>query len=73
MERNTILIVDDAMINREMLKDIFEGKFDILEAKDGEEAINIIDQKKDELILIFLDLVMPRKKWFRCYNAYVIK
>ena len=30
-----ILIVDDNEINRELLKDIFEGQYDILEAGDG--------------------------------------
>lgn len=61
MERNTILIADDVMINRELLKDIFENKYNILEASNGLEAINILDEKKDEIILLLLDLVMPEK------------
>lgn len=56
-----VLIVDDVLINREMLKDIFYGKCNILEAADGEEAISIIDEKKDEISLILLDLIMPKK------------
>ena len=42
MERNTLLIVDDIDINREMLKFIFEEQFEILEAEDGDMAIQII-------------------------------
>ena len=61
MERNTILIADDAMINREMLKDIFEGKYNIIEASNGLETIQILDEKQDEIVLLFLDLVMPKK------------
>lgn len=38
MERNTLLIVDDVDINREMLKFIFEEQFEILEAEDGDMA-----------------------------------
>ena len=38
----TILIADDAEINRDMLKFIFEEQFEILEAEDGQEAIEII-------------------------------
>lgn len=39
MERNTLLIVDDIDINREMLKFIFEEQFDILEAEDGDLSL----------------------------------
>lgn len=56
-----ILIVDDAELNREILKEIFEDKFEILEAGDGVEAISIIDERAEELSLIFIDLVMPNK------------
>ena len=61
MDKNTLLIVDDAIINREMLKDIFIDKFNIIEASNGEEAIQILDEKKDEIALILLDLIMPKK------------
>ena len=54
-----ILIVDDAPINRELLKIIFEEDFDIIEAGNGVEAIEKLDEYKDELCLIFLDLIMP--------------
>lgn len=57
----TILIVDDVEINREMLVSFFEGHYNILEAADGEEAIRIINEKKKEISLIFLDLIMPNK------------
>ena len=61
-ERNTLLIVDDVMINRELLKDIFEeGEYKLLEAADGEEAIEILEKNKEKIALIFLDLVMPKK------------
>ena len=61
MERNTLLIADDVMINRELLKDIFEGQYNILEASNGQEAIDILDEKKDEIVLLLLDLIMPEK------------
>lgn len=57
----TILIVDDVEINREMLVSFFEEHYNILEAADGEEAIRIINEKKKEISLIFLDLIMPNK------------
>ena len=36
-----LLIVDDAELNRDILKEIFKGQFEILEAVDGEQALNI--------------------------------
>lgn len=59
MDKTKILIADDAEINREILKDIFEEQFEVLEAANGEEAIQIIEDNKEELAVIFLDLIMP--------------
>lgn len=56
-----ILIADDAEINREILSEIFIEQFEVLQAVDGEQAIEIIEREKDELSLIMLDLVMPKK------------
>lgn len=61
MEKNTILIADDAELNREMIKFIFEEQYDIIEAEDGEQAIKLIQSNSEKLSLIFLDLLMPRK------------
>ena len=61
MDKNTLLIVDDVDINREILKDIFEEQFTIYEAEDGEAAISLIDKYKEDIAIMFLDLQMPRK------------
>ncbi len=59
--KDLILIVDDADINRELLKEIFEEQYDILEARDGEEAIELMKRRAQDISLVFLDLVMPKK------------
>lgn len=56
-----ILIVDDVEFNREILREIFEEQFEVLEAEDGQQAIDIIDKYKEEISLMFLDLMMPKK------------
>lgn len=61
MERNTLLIVDDNEINREMLKFIFEEQFEIVEAADGDAAIKMIEENSDSIVLVFLDIIMPAK------------
>lgn len=56
-----ILIADDAEMNREILCTIFEEQFEIIQAENGEQAIELIKKEKRELSLIMLDLVMPIK------------
>ena len=57
--RNKILIVDDSLFNRQVLKDILKGKYKLLEASDGQEAIDIIEEQKKEIAAVLLDIVMP--------------
>ena len=57
--KRIVLVVDDEMINREMLKEMLKDNYDILLAKDGEEALNIINENKDLISIILLDLMMP--------------
>ncbi len=61
MKKKTILIADDAEINRTILNLIFEEQFEVLEAADGEETIEIIDERHEDIVMLFLDLIMPRK------------
>ncbi len=56
---DTVLIVDDMAINREMLKCILQEEYNIIEAGDGEEAVHIIKSQAD-IDAILLDIVMPK-------------
>ena len=56
-----LLIADDAEFNREILKELFKDQYIILEAVDGVEAIEQIKANANDLAVIFLDLIMPRK------------
>jgi CheY-like chemotaxis protein len=59
-EDKTILVVDDEPNVRQYLRIILEDAgFTVVTAADGEEALNIIKQKRPDFIS--LDLVMPRK------------
>lgn len=59
-----ILIVDDSKINRTLLKNMLEDEFAILEAADGMEAINVLNNYQDDVALILLDIIMPRLNGF---------
>lgn len=55
-----ILIVEDQEVNREMLGDILEeADYKILYAENGQEALEIIEEKRGILSAILLDLMMP--------------
>ena len=62
----TILVVDDSNIIRNFTKRIFEGKYGVGTAKNGQEAIDIIDANKDNenIVAILLDLNMPKVDGF---------
>lgn len=57
--KRLILIVDDEMINREMLKNIIGKDFDVVMAENGEEALEKIKEHGKFLSLVLLDLRMP--------------
>ena len=58
-ERAKILIVDDDAMNRVVLSDLLTDEYDIIEAKDGDEAIEILEKMATEITLVLLDMVMP--------------
>lgn len=59
-QNEKLLIVDDQELNRAILVNLFESDYDTLEAKDGEEALDLIRQYKTSLCAVLLDVVMPR-------------
>ena len=63
----TILVVDDSNIIRNFVKRIYEDKYQIGTAKDGKEAIDIIEanQSNENILAILLDLNMPRVDGFK--------
>lgn len=58
---NKILIVDDALFMRKVIRKNLEDRPDtqIMEACDGEEAVQIYAQWKPDLVL--MDITMPNK------------
>ena len=54
-----ILIVDDSEINREILAAMLEKTYEIDMAKDGQEAIEILEKKWETYQIVLLDLNMP--------------
>lgn len=60
MDGKKILVVDDESRMRKLVKDyLVKNEYSVVEAADGEEAINIFMNTKD-ISLIILDVMMPK-------------
>lgn len=60
MENGRILVVDDEEKIRKLVKDFLVKKgYEVIEAKDGEEALDLFYDQKD-ISLIILDVMMPK-------------
>ncbi len=61
MPNLTILVVDDEARMRKLIKDfLMKKEYDILEAEDGEKALNVYKENKNKIALILLDVMMPK-------------
>lgn len=57
MGRKKILVVDDTDWNRDLLVQLLEEDYEILQAVDGAEGVRVTEENKPDLIL--MDLGMP--------------
>ena len=61
MRNVTILVVDDEARMRKLIKDFLQQKdYLVLEAENGEKALEVFEEKKNEIGLILLDVMMPK-------------
>jgi len=57
----SILVVDDEERMRKLIKDFLTNKgYHILEAEDGEKALEIYQENKSKIMLVLLDVMMPK-------------
>ncbi len=61
MDGTYILVVDDESRMRKLLKDFLSAKgYHILEAEDGEKALEVFEENRNKVKLILLDVMMPK-------------
>ncbi len=61
MNNVTVLVVDDESRMRKLIKDfLVQKEFSVLEAEDGEKALEIYQENQKEIELILLDVMMPK-------------
>lgn len=57
----TVLVVDDEARMRKLIKDFLIQKgYSILEAEDGEKALEVFEENKNKIGIILLDVMMPK-------------
>lgn len=59
MRKKRVLVVEDNELNRELLCQILSQEYDVLQAENGQAAMDILKEHKNSISLIFLDVVMP--------------
>jgi two-component system cell cycle sensor histidine kinase/response regulator CckA len=65
----TILIVEDDKQVRSLLKEILTNAgYHIIEAVDGDDAVEVFQKNKDNVHLLILDVIMPKKNGKEVYN-----
>jgi CheY-like chemotaxis protein len=64
---NKILVIDDTTVVRVKVREMLPpGNFEVLEAKDGMEGLNLIRQEK--LSLIMLDFLLPKMSGWEVFQ-----
>lgn len=65
----TVLVAEDDAQVRELTKEVLEGfGYKVMEAVDGEDAIKIFNENKNNVHLLILDVIMPKKDGKEVYD-----
>lgn len=57
--KNKMLVVDDDAITRNITKLVFKDNFAVLEAANGQEALDLLNQNRNDIVFIICDVSMP--------------
>jgi diguanylate cyclase (GGDEF)-like protein len=58
-EKQKILVVEDELINRRILRKLLSDKYEVTEAENGAVAIEILEGHQSKFVAVLLDIVMP--------------
>jgi CheY-like chemotaxis protein len=58
MNRKKVLIVDDEPNVRQLVSKILSRDYTVIEARDGEEALNVVRSQKPGIVI--MDMMMPK-------------
>ena len=58
-EKRQILVVDDVELNRAILAELFQDSYEVLEAENGCQALELLEAHHDDILIVLLDIIMP--------------
>jgi two-component system, cell cycle sensor histidine kinase and response regulator CckA len=68
--RETVLVVDDEELVREMARDMLTHMgYEVVLCTNGAEAVEYFQTHHDNIDLVILDMIMPRMGGLQCYTA----
>lgn len=59
LPKKKILIIEDNALNRMFLRQILDDEYEVLEAENGEQGLQILREGKDDIMMVLLDVIMP--------------
>ena len=62
--KHQLLIADDEQVNRDILGNLLSGEYELVFAENGREAVELINEHKDTLSAVLLDIMMPELNGF---------
>lgn len=65
-----ILVVDDDKNSRDLLSELLELEYEIIEAKNGADALNVLSISLGVVEVVLLDLVMPTLDGFEFLEEF---
>lgn len=69
IKKQKLLVVDDNSINRKILCNILKDNYETVQAQNGREALEILNEQCDSLSLVLLDIVMPVMSGYEFLDA----
>ena len=69
-KKRKVLVVDDEEINRELLGNMLDDRYDVIFAENGKDAFELIEEYSGVISLILLDLMMPVMDGFEFISKY---
>lgn len=57
--KRQILVVDDVELNRAILAELFQDSYEVLEAENGRQALELLEARHEDILIVLLDIIMP--------------
>ncbi len=66
-----VLIVDDAEMNRDILREMLKDEYEVIEACNGVEGVKLLTEYGAEISIMLLDIIMPEMDGFAVLSRMV--